>query len=212
MESSPPDPGLLASLGPVDLTALAILVVFFVLGLFRGFVWQVSRILTLVLAYVVAGTYGEWVAARIDGWFPADTDEQLPLYIAYFCVFLVVLVVIGVLAHFIDKLVQDVGLTFYNRLGGGLLGIVTGGAAVLALLATMLMFFAPDSGVVEAAQRSRSMELGRRTLDALGGIVPEPVQELFAPEPEVEAEGRRELEELIHEGVIRGEQPGASGG
>ena len=116
----------LQSLGWVDITALVILLAFFVLGLFRGLVWQLSRILTLIVAYLMAGLYGHLVAARISGWFGENVPESLPLYISYVFVFLGVLVVISVIAYFLEKLVNRTGLSFYNRLGGGILGVGTG--------------------------------------------------------------------------------------
>jgi uncharacterized membrane protein required for colicin V production len=173
-----PEPGLLASLGWVDLTALAILIVFFILGLFRGFVWQISRILTLVTAYVVAGVYGETIAGSLRK-MVSGINEDLAVYIAYFAVFVIVLIVVSVIAYFLEKLVDRTGLSFYNRLGGGVLGVVTGAALVLALLFGVFAFFGAGSNIVEAARRSHSMTVSQRTLTALGDMVPAKVLEVF---------------------------------
>lgn len=183
MNSSPPDAGILANLGMIDLTAIAILLVFFILGLFRGFVWQMSRIVTLILAYVAAGMYGSEVAIRIDSWFPENSPEQLPMYIAYFCVFLVVLVIVSLVAFFVEKFVNRTGLSFYNRIGGGLLGIATGACVVLAVLAAIVMFLSTGSDVVRAAHSSRSMKVSQRTLEVFNTVVPAPVLEAFGVTP-----------------------------
>jgi membrane protein required for colicin V production len=184
------EPGLLASLGWVDLTALAILIVFLVLGLFRGFVWQISRILTLVVAYVVAGVYGETIAGSLRRMI-SGINEDLALYIAYFAVFVVVLIVVSVIAYFLEKLVDRTGLSFYNRIGGGVLGVVTGAALVLALLFAVFAFFGAGSGVVDAARRSHSMTVSQRTLTALGDMVPAKVREVFGlDEPREDADER----------------------
>jgi membrane protein required for colicin V production len=183
-------PGILASLGWVDLTALAILIVFLILGLFRGFVWQVSRILTLVVAYVVAGVYGETIAGSLRKMI-SGINADLALYIAYFAVFVVVLIVVSVIAYFIEKLVDRTGLSFYNRLGGGVLGVVTGAALVLALLFAIFAFFGAGSSVVEAARRSHSMTVSQRTLGALGDMVPAKVREVFGLAPAPEQTGER---------------------
>ena len=192
MQTSSPDPGILGSLGLIDLTAIAILVVFFVLGLFRGFVWQMSRILTLVMAYVAAGVYGHEVAAKIGEWFPSNTSNELPLYVAYFTVFLIVLVLISLLASFLERLLEESGLSMLNRVGGGVLGLGTGAFVVVGLLAGLLMFTAEDSTAVAAAQRSRSMDVSRRTIEVLGDVVPPPVREVFG---------------LNDQGQISGEEP-----
>lgn len=176
----------LQSLGWVDITALVILLVFFVLGLFRGLVWQLSRILTLIVAYLMAGLYGHLVATRISGWFGENVPESLPLYISYVFVFLGVLVVISVIAYFLEKLVNRTGLSFYNRLGGGILGVGTGACVVLAMLAGIMMFCRADSGIVQAAERSRSMGFSKDALDGFGEVVPEDVLKVFglpAPTP-----------------------------
>ena len=52
----------LQSLEWVDQTTLGVLLVFFVLGLFKGLIWQVSRIGILVAAYVVSGRFGNALA------------------------------------------------------------------------------------------------------------------------------------------------------
>lgn len=170
--------GLLASLSWVDLTALAVLIVFFVLGLFRGFVWQVSRMLTLAVAYVVAGVYGETIAGSLRK-MVSGINEDLSLYIAYFAVFVVVLIVVSVVAYFLEKLVDRSGMGFYNRVGGGALGVVTGAALVLALLFAVFAFFGSESGVVEAARSSHSMRWSQKALSALGDVVPTKVREVF---------------------------------
>ena len=79
MESSNPEPGLLATLGWVDLTALAILLVFFVLGLFRGFVWQAGRIATLLVAYLVEdeGMDVNEAVRYAEGWWPLALEAVL---------------------------------------------------------------------------------------------------------------------------------------
>lgn len=185
------DPGLLASLSWVDLTALAILIVFLVLGLFRGFVWQVSRMLTLVVAYVVAGVYGETIAGQLRK-MVSGVNEDLALYIAYFAVFVVVLIVVSVIAYFLEKLVDRSGMGFYNRIGGGALGVATGAALVLALLFAVFAFFGADSNVVEAARSSHSMRFSQRALSALGDVVPAKVREVFGlPAGEAPESGER---------------------
>ena len=162
----------ISDLSWVDLTAIAIVIVFFVLGLFRGFVWQVSRILTLVLAYLAAVLWGHDVADQIRGWFGEGADEALPFYVACFLIFLGVLVVVSVIAYFVQKLVQKTGLSFYNRVGGGVLGLATGALVVMALLTAVFMFFGTQSGIVEAADRSRSAELSRDALGAASDVLP----------------------------------------
>lgn len=183
------EPGLLAQLGWVDLTALAILAVFLVLGLFRGFVWQLSRIVTLVLAYICAGTWGQAIAVEIRPWFSPDLPPELPLYLAYFALFLGVLIVVSLIAHLLDRFIDRTGLSFYNRVGGGLLGIATGVALVIAMLGAILMFFGQQGPVVQAAENSHALRYGRQVVGAFGGLVPHEIREVYGLEPGSGVEG-----------------------
>lgn len=165
-----------AALGWIDWTALTILFVFFVLGLFRGLVWQVSRIGILVLAYVFAGIWGEDLSRVTASWFSSDAQPELPLYVAYVLIFLSVLVAVSLVAWALQKLVQSSGLSFYNRVGGGMLGLATGALVVLALLTGVHMLndsLSTGGAVVEAAERSHSQRYSDALLRFASDVLPE---------------------------------------
>lgn len=178
----------LQSLGWIDKTALAVLLVFFVLGLFKGLIWQVSRIGILLAAYFVAGRFGRDVATMlvedpvdpgpigIDGASTlASASPDLPqgettLYIAYCLLFVGVLIVLSLLAMLIKKLADRAGLGFFDRLGGGVLGVATGACVVLAGVFGINMFF-PSSDLALAAGDSHSLIWSRKAIDWFGGVV-----------------------------------------
>jgi len=185
----------LQHLGWVDHTALAVLLVFFVIGLFKGLIWQVSRIGILVVAYVAAGrlggTVGGWLArtpavggaaagdpARLAA---ADTPETT-LYLAYVLIFLAVLIALSLLAMLLQRLAQKAGLGFFDRLGGGLLGIATGACVVLFGLFVVNMFFS-GSQLASAAETSHALRLSRRAIDLLGDGVPDELRTVIALAP-----------------------------
>lgn len=169
----------LQHLGWVDLTALSVLLVFFVIGLFKGLIWQVSRIAILLVAYVAAGrfgaTVGNWLtsepAANGDPSAPAAPPETT-LYLAYVAIFLVVLIALSLLAMLLQRLAHKAGLGFFDRLGGGVLGIATGSCIVLFGLFVVHMFF-PGSQLAQAAESSHALRLSRRAIDMLGDEVPD---------------------------------------
>lgn len=185
----------------VDHTALGVLLVFFVLGLFKGLIWQVSRIAILVAAYVVAGRFGADVAnvlSRPPAASPAAeivpvvpsaapaTEVHAPaettLYLAYVLLFLAVLVVLSLGAMLLQKLATKAGLGFFDRLGGGVLGVATGACVVLFGLFVVHMFFR-GSQLAMAAEGSHSLRLSKRAIDWLGPRVPDELRELFALVP-----------------------------
>ncbi|MFN3240457.1 MAG: CvpA family protein [Planctomycetota bacterium] len=183
----------LQALGWIDKTALGVLLVFFVLGLFKGLIWQVSRIGILVAAYIVAGRFGRDVAGLMSSTPPermaADamaTQEVAPgettLYLAYCLLFIAVLVVLSLLAMLIKKLADKAGLGFFDRLGGGVLGVATGACVVLFGVFVVHMFF-PDSQLAEAAEDSHSLRFSQQAIDFLGAAVNDDLRSVLALQP-----------------------------
>lgn len=165
----------LQALNWVDHTALAVVLVFFVIGLFKGLIWQVSRVAILVAAYVVAGRFGGRIAAMLAG--AGDNGEpaaagETTLYLAYVLVFLLVLIVLSLLAMLLQKLAAKAGLGFFDRLGGGVVGVATGGCVVLFGMFVVQMFFR-QSQLALAAEGSYSMRWSQRAIDWLGPRVPD---------------------------------------
>ena len=170
----------LDSIAWIDWTAMVLLAVFFILGLFKGFVWQVSRIATLVAAWFLAGHYGPQGAELCGGWFdPAATPAELPLFLSYAILFILAVVLLSLVAWLLQKLVKESGLTSADRLGGAFLGLCTGGVGVVVLLAGLLMLLPNDFAIVQAATRSHSMRFSQQALKLMGDTVPEPVQRVF---------------------------------
>lgn len=173
-------------LGWVDITALSVLGVFFLLGLFKGAFWQVSRIVILVIAYFTSGRFGAPLGETLHRWTAASEAEppqgDTVLYLAYVVVFVSTLIVLSLLALLLQGLVRRAGLGFYDRLGGGVLGVVTGGCVVLFLLSVVHMFF-PQSRAAAAAADSHSLRFSRRAVDALGDVVPDPMRRVFSLQP-----------------------------
>ena len=89
------------------------------------------------------------------------------------------IVVFSLIAWLLQKLVKNTGMTFYDRLGGALLGIGTGALVVFAILAFFYMFVPEDTNVVRAAQRSHTMRLSQRAMNMMGSLVPGEVREVF---------------------------------
>lgn len=170
------------SLGWIDQTALGVLLVFFVLGLFKGLIWQVSRIGILVAAYLLSGRYGnevaDWLARPAD---PAAAPDPsaTTLYLAYCLLFVAVLIVLSLLAMLLQKLAVKAGLGFFDRLGGGVLGIATGGCIVLCAMFFVLMFFR-GSQLAAAAEQSQAHRLSRFAVDWMGPRVPPELRQVFA--------------------------------
>lgn len=182
-------------LGWVDRTAIAVLVVFFVIGLFKGLIWQTSRIAILVVAYVVSGRFGQTVGdmiarkhaeppapgAPMATAVPVDTPDTT-LYLAYVVLFLGVLVILSLVAMILQRLAARAGLGFFDRVGGGMLGVATGSCIVLFGLFVVGMFF-KGSALAQAAETSHSLRLSRLGIDWLGRKVPDELRTVLQLAP-----------------------------
>jgi len=176
----------LQQLGWIDITAISLLAVFFLLGLFKGFLWQVSRVAILVVAYAAAARLGQGLSEVLVGWTatgpgqPSADQRETAFYVACVLIFLGVLVVLSLLALLLQSLVRKAGMGFYDRLGGGVVGVATGGVVVLFLLTGVFMFF-PNSNVALAAESSHSLRLSRQAMTTLDRVLPPELQRVLLP-------------------------------
>jgi uncharacterized membrane protein required for colicin V production len=172
-------------LGWVDTTAATLLFAFFVVGLWKGLFWQTSRIGILVVAWLTAARFGKpfgHEAHRLltgPGEVP-PTDTAV--YLAYVALFVATVVLLSLLALVVQKLVAKAGLTFFDRLGGGVLGIGTGACIVMFLVSLVLMFFR-DSEAAAACRSSHSHRLSQKAVDLLGRVVPDELRAVYRLEP-----------------------------
>lgn len=168
----------LVSLGWVDITAVSVLAVFFVLGLFKGIVWQTSRVAILVAAYFGAVKFGHGFGEVLSSWThtgpePASEEQRdTALYIACVLIFLGVLIALSLVSMLLQNLVKKAGLGFYDRLFGGVLGVASGALVVLGLHIGVRMFFPPQSRVAAAAKESHSLRLAKEAVAVFGDRLP----------------------------------------
>ena len=79
------------SVGAVDLFALVFLALAFILGLIKGFTWQIIRIATIVLGMVLAKAFAPSFSSALQNMFSGLEESQYTIYIAYFAIFIGVL-------------------------------------------------------------------------------------------------------------------------
>jgi uncharacterized membrane protein required for colicin V production len=175
-EPPPPSPDLLerlAAIGWFDWTAIAVVTVFLVLGLWKGLRWQLGRLAVLVLAYGVAIAAGPALAATIGAWFTHAGDPAVALHVARAILFVAVLALVGLALWLVQRFLEPRPLTGQSRLLGAALGAVSGALAMLALL-TALQMFLGERAVARAAETSATSRLGRGALALAERVLPEP--------------------------------------
>ncbi len=120
---------LLASLGAVDLGALIVVLFNLLMGLIRGFVWQLVRLGALVAALCLARYGSADAAVWIHDTFPVGSPADRIL--AYFVIFFAVFLAGTLLAFLLRGVLATLRLRSFDRLLGALLGAVKGGAIVV---------------------------------------------------------------------------------
>ena len=120
-------------LGWVDIALLAIFGVSVLVGLWRGFVFEIVSLLGWLVAFVIANSAGPFLAELI----PFGSDAQVRLWIAYIAVFVVILLTCTLLARMLRALVSATPLSFIDHLLGGVFGVARG-ALILVVAATLI--------------------------------------------------------------------------
>jgi membrane protein required for colicin V production len=121
-------------LGWVDVALLAVFGLSVLVGLWRGFVFEIVSLLGWLVAFIIANSAGPYLAQVIP---LANADPQLRLWAAYVVVFVLVLVACTLLARMLRALVAATPLSFIDHLLGGVFGVVRG-ALVLVVVATLV--------------------------------------------------------------------------
>ena len=117
-------------MAPLDWVFLAVLGLSFLLGAWRGLVYEVLSVLSWIAAFVVA----QWLADDAAAWLPmGNAREPLRLAAGFAVVFIAALFAGGMLAWAIKKLVEAVGLRPMDRALGAAFGLVRGAVLLLAM-------------------------------------------------------------------------------
>jgi len=111
----------------LDFGVIAIILLFLVRGIWVGFVRQLASLAALILGYIFAGRYYEQISPRLSSLIPSP---QLCFLVTYALLFLAVF--FGVLAlGFVLKKVMSISLLgWFDRLMGGIFGLVKAGVII----------------------------------------------------------------------------------
>jgi membrane protein required for colicin V production len=114
-----------------DYTVIAIVALSALLGWWRGLVYEVLSLLGWVAAAIVARLF----AAKTAPYMPAVLGaEAVRTAAAFAALFIVTLIIGGIVAWILSKLVKWVGLGWMDGLLGTLFGVLRGVLVVLALV------------------------------------------------------------------------------
>jgi membrane protein required for colicin V production len=122
-------------LGWVDVALLCVLGLSVLVGLWRGFVFEILSLLGWVVAFVLANSLGPLLADFMP---LGDAGSPLRLWAAYILVFVLVLVTCTLLARLLRALVSATPLSFVDHLLGGVFGAARG-ALILVVVGVLVL-------------------------------------------------------------------------
>ena len=164
-------PWLADDLGWFDVAGLVTLGVFALLGIWKGFAWQLGRLTVLVLGYAAALVFGGWLGPKLAPWLEASGNPEIPEHVARATLFVAVVALAGLIVWFAQRFGDAKPVTPLSRLLGAGAGIVLGSLILLAILTSLAMFL-PGRGVARAAESSRSSRVGRNALEIAHRVLP----------------------------------------
>jgi membrane protein required for colicin V production len=150
-------------LGWVDVALLCVLGLSVLVGLWRGFVFEILSLLGWVVAFVLANSLGPLLADFMP---LGDAGSPLRLWAAYILVFVLVLVTCTLLARLLRALVSATPLSFVDHLLGGVFGAARG--ALILVVVGVLVSLSPYAAAPAWKSSHGALWLGM----ALEGLKP----------------------------------------
>ncbi|QGH35252.1 hypothetical protein GI584_14870 [Gracilibacillus salitolerans] len=124
----------------VNFILIVLLIIGVLVGLRRGFILQVLHLTAFIIAFIVAATYYDDVASKLELWIPypelmSDSSwavflESLPLEVAYYnaiafgALFFVTKILLQIVATMLDFVADLPLLSFVNSWLGAILGFI----------------------------------------------------------------------------------------
>lgn len=153
-------------IGWVDVVLAAVLLASVIVGMVRGFVFELLSLVGWVVAWIAA----QWAAPQIAPHLPIGTHgSALNHGAAFLCAFVAALIVWSLLARLVRLLIHATPLSVPDRLLGGMFGVVRG--VVLLLVAATLIGFTPLAKA-SAWQQSRGAAILHAVLQGLLPFLP----------------------------------------
>jgi membrane protein required for colicin V production len=118
----------------IDFGVIVIILVFLARGIWVGFVRQLASLAALILGYLFAGRYYEQISPRLS---PVISSPQLSFLVTYVLLFLAVFCAVLVLGFLLKKVISLSLLGWFDRLMGGIFGLVKAGVVVTVLFMVM---------------------------------------------------------------------------
>lgn len=139
-----------------DYAVLAIIGLSILLSVIRGLVREILALLAWVAAFVAANLFGGTLAELLPAAIPT---MELRLLAGFVSIFFVVLLLMGLLAIILSKLVKSAGLSVEDRILGSVFGLMRGAMIVMVLVLLAGLTALPKEQVWRNAVLSPPLEM-----------------------------------------------------
>jgi membrane protein required for colicin V production len=169
------------NVAPIDLAAIAVLLLFLVRGIVKGFVSQITLMVTVVGGMIAAKWLAPHIEPAVKHWLGNKVSEgsQLDVYLSYFVVFVAFLIVIGIISRLLQRSVTTLNLHSFNRSLGAVAGLALGACfIVIAVLGVSYMGWTQADQALHGTYTAR---YSYKAVAALTPLFPEDIQERMGP-------------------------------
>jgi len=160
----------------LDLGILIIASIFFVRGVFRGFVFELVTVVGLILGYIISITYLSLLSGYILTFFPSFSESIVKL-VSFFMLFVGTNLLLRFVSNIITKTLKIAMLGWLNRLLGGILGMIK--SVIIMSILVFVIDMIPFSSYLLEQVEVQTSEL-YPVLNALGPRLYEEIQKLTA--------------------------------
>jgi len=160
----------------LDIGILLIAALFFIRGIFRGFVFELVTVVGLILGYIISITYLSLLTAYILSVFPTFPESIVNL-VSFFILFVGTNLLLRLVAKVITKTLKIAMLGWLNRLLGGLLGALK--SIIIMSILVFIIDLIPFSSVLLEEVEVQTSQL-YPILNALGPQLYAEIQKITA--------------------------------
>jgi len=132
-----------------DFVIIGLLLLFTLRGLWIGFLRQVTTLVALVVAFVIAGQYHDRLFPFLRG---VTENPHAIFWASYAILFAVTYVLTMLLGKGLAKVVELTVAGWFDKLLGGILGVVKGGVLVVLLNMALSGVIAPENSILRDCQ------------------------------------------------------------
>jgi membrane protein required for colicin V production len=158
----------------LDTAILLIAALFFIRGIFRGFVFELVTVVGLILGYVISITYLSLLAGYILSFFPSAPESIVNL-VSFFVLFVGTNLLLRMVANIVTKTLKIAMLGWLNRLLGGILGMLK--SIIIMSILVFVIDLIPFSSVLLEQVEVQTSEL-YPILNALGPRLYDEIQKI----------------------------------